>query len=60
MASSVPLLPKYVYVVIQLKMAGSVNSLVRTTLLHHYGETNDIFSFVGLVQPGETSTAVTI
>jgi len=43
MASSVPLVPNFDYVVIRLKMAESVNSLVGTTLLCHYGETNYIF-----------------
>ncbi len=60
MASSVPFVPNYVYVVFRLKMAESVNSLVGTTLLCHYGETNDIFSIGGLVQPSETSTTAAI
>ena len=60
MASSVPLVPNYVYVVIRLKMAESVNSLVGTTLLCHYGETNDVFPIGGLVQPGETLTVAAI
>ena len=41
-------------------MAESVNSLVGTTLLYHYGETNDIFPIGGLVQPGKTLTASAI
>ena len=49
MASSVPLVPNYVYVVIRLKITGSVNSLAYMTLLCHYGETNDIFPIGGLV-----------
>jgi len=48
------------FVVIRLKMAKSVNSLVGTTLLCHYGETNDIFSIGCLVQPGETLMTATI
>ena len=60
MVSSVPLVPNYIYVVIRLKVAESVNSLVGTTLLCHYGEKNDIFPIVGLVQPGETLTVATI
>ena len=60
MASSVPLVPNYVYVVIRLKMTESVNSLVGTTLLYHYGETNDVFPIGGLVQPGKTLTHATI
>jgi hypothetical protein len=60
MASSVPLVPNYVYVAIRLKMLEDINSLVGTTLLCHYGETNDIVPIGGLVQPGETLTASTI
>jgi len=60
MSSSVPLVPSYVYVVIRLKMAESVDSLVGTTLLCHYGETNDVFPINGLVQLGETLTTATI
>ncbi len=52
-AFSVPPVPNYVYVVVRLNMAESVNSLVGTTLLCHYGDTNDIFPIGGLVQPGE-------
>jgi hypothetical protein len=37
-------------------MAESVNSLVGTTLLCHYGETNDEFTIGGLIQPGENLT----
>ena len=60
MASSVPLVPIYIYVVIRLKMAESVdNSLVGRTLLCHYGETNDVFPIGGLVQPGETLKTTT-
>jgi hypothetical protein len=60
MASLVPPIPNYVYGVIRLKMAESVYSLVGTTLLCHYVETNDIFPIGGPVQPGETLTAATI
>ena len=49
MASSVPLEPNYAYVVIRLKMIESVNSLVDTTILCHYGETNDVFPIGDLV-----------
>jgi hypothetical protein len=60
MGSSVLLVPNYVYIVIRLKMAVSVNSLVGETLLCHYEETNDVFPIGGLVQPGETLRAVAI
>jgi hypothetical protein len=57
MTSSVTPIPNHVYVVIRLKMVESVNSLVGTTLLCHYGETNDVFLVGGLVQPGKTLMA---
>jgi len=60
MASSVPLVPNYAYVVIRLRMVESVNSLIDTILLCHYGETNDIFPIGALVQPGETLRTATI
>ena len=60
MASSVPLVPNYVYVVIRPKMAENTNSLVGSTLLCHYDETHDVFPIGGLVQPGETLTSATI
>ena len=41
-------------------MAECVNSLIGTTLLCHYGETNDIFHIGGLVKLGETPTTVTV
>jgi len=59
-SSVIPQVPKYDYVVIRLKMAESVKSLVGTALLCHYGETNDVFSIGGLVQPEETSPSATI
>ena len=57
MVSSVRFVTNYVYVVIRLQMAESVNSRLGTTLLCYYGETNDIFplvvwfSLARLVQP---------
>ena len=60
MASPVPPVPNYAYVVIRLKMAENINGLVGSTLLWHYGETHDVFPIGGLVQPGETLTAATI
>jgi hypothetical protein len=53
MASSVAPVPNYIYVVIRLKMAEIVNSLVGTTLFCHYGETNDAFLIGSLVQPAK-------
>ena len=52
--------PNFAYIVIRLKMAERVNSLVGTTLLFHGGETNDIFPIGGLVQPIKTLTNETI
>ena len=60
MASSVPMVPNYGYIVIRLKIGKSANSLVGTTLLCHYGETNNIFPIGGFVQPGETVTTASI
>ena len=54
MASSVPLVPNYVYDVIRLKMAESVNSLLGTKFFVITGKLG------GLVQQGETLTAATI
>ncbi len=60
MASSVPLVPNYVYVVLRLKMAEICNSLLGKTLLCHYGETGDIFLIRGLVRPIEAFTSEAI
>jgi hypothetical protein len=60
MASSEPVVPNYVYVVIRLKMAERINSRVSSTLLCYYGEKNDVFPIGGLVQPGETLTTAAI
>jgi len=60
MASSVSMVPNYIYVMIRLQMAESVNSLVGMILLCHYGETNNIFPIGGIVQLDETLTTTTI
>ena len=60
MASSVPLVPNYVYVVIRLKMAENINSIIGSPLLCHYGETHDAFPIGGLTQPGKTLTTASI
>ena len=41
-------------------MTESVNSIVGSTLLCLYGETNDVSPIDGLVQPSETLTAASI
>jgi len=56
----VPPVPNYVNVVIRFKMAKSGNNLVGSTLLCHYGETHDVFSIGGLVQPGENLAAAVV
>ena len=41
-------------------MVENVHSLLGTTVLCHYGETNGVFSIGCMVQLGETLTAVAI
>ncbi len=60
MASTVPLVPNYVYDVIRLEMAENIYNLVGSTFLCHYCETQDVFTIGGLVQPGETFTDAAI
>jgi hypothetical protein len=60
MTSSVPLVPNYAYVVVQINMTESVYSFVDTTLLCQYGGTNDFLPIRGLVQPCETLSTTTI
>jgi len=60
MASSVLLVPNYVYVVIRIKITDNINSLVGSTSHCHYGETHDVFPIVGLVHSSETLTTATI
>ena len=49
MESSVLPIPKYLYVMIRLKMPDTINGVVLGTLLCHYGETNDALLVGGLV-----------
>ncbi len=53
MASYVPPMPKYVYVIVRLKMSTSVN-YIPCELLCHYGESDDVFSIGVLVELNET------
>jgi hypothetical protein len=47
MASSVPPVPYYAYIVIRIKMAKEVNNLFNNSLFCDYGETNDVFLIGG-------------
>ena len=49
MASSTPQ-PNHVYVIIRLKMSEIVNGLA-DNMFYHYGETDDAFLIVGMVEP---------
>ncbi len=60
MATSVPPVPNYVYILIRLKTSYTVNNIVAGTLICHYGETNDAFLVGGLVKPGEALMASSI
>jgi hypothetical protein len=60
MASAVPPVPNYVYILIRLKTLDTVNSLVADTLICYYGNTNDASLVGGLVKPGETLMASAI
>jgi hypothetical protein len=57
MASTVPPVHNYVYMVIKLKISEESNGLDSSSLLCHYGETNYVFLIGGLVQEGATFMA---
>ncbi len=44
MASSVPPMPNYVYVIARLKLSRSINCFLGGLLCHH-GESDDVFSY---------------
>ena len=54
MASTVPLVREYAYVVLPLKMTNSEESLTSSITLCHNGNSNDIFHVGGLVDIDET------
>jgi hypothetical protein len=57
MTSSVPPVSIYMYVLIHLRMSDTINNLVASTLICHYGETHDAFLVGVLVNPCETLMA---
>jgi hypothetical protein len=60
MASKIPAVPNYVYIVIRLKISEEPNDLIGSGLFNHYGETNYVFLIGGLVQTGENLIACAI
>jgi hypothetical protein len=54
MASAVPLVREYAYVVLRLKMSNSEDSLTSSIIRCHYGNANDVFPVGGLVDIDET------
>jgi len=57
MASNVPLVLEYAYVLIRLKMDMQQNSSTSSAILCRYGDKKDVFSIGGLVDIGETPSA---
>jgi hypothetical protein len=56
MASIVPSIPNYVFVIIRLKMSQSTNALYGGLLCHH-GISDDAYPIGGLVESDETLIA---
>ena len=54
MASTAPLVREYAFVGLRLKMDIQQNSLTSSAMLCRYGDTNDVFPIVGLVDIDET------
>ncbi len=59
MATTVPSMPNYVFVIIRLKMSQSTNALSSGLVCHH-GISDDIYPIGGLVEPDETLMASAI
>ena len=57
MASTIPLVREYAYVVLRLKMGMEQNSWTTSSILCRYGDTNDVFPIGRLVDIGETPIA---
>jgi hypothetical protein len=53
MASLVPKMANYMYIIIRLKMAYNANNL-SWSLMCHYWENDDLFPIGGLIEPDET------
>ncbi len=57
MASTVPLVREYAFVVLRLNMGIEQNSLTSLAIFCRYGSTKDVFHVGGLVDIGETAIA---
>ena len=57
MASTVPLVREYAFVVLHMKMSNATTALTSSAVYCRYGETNDVFPIGGLVRIGETPIA---
>jgi hypothetical protein len=57
MASTIPLVPEYVYVIVRLKMSVEDHSCTPAVMVCHYGDTKDVLRVGGLVLPNETLVA---
>ena len=60
MASKIPPVPNYVYIVIRIKMPKGLGGIIGGVLFCHRGETNDVFLIGGLVYSDETLMASAI
>ncbi len=56
MASAVPSMPNYVFVIIRLKMSQSISALFGGLLCHH-GFSDDVYPIGGLVKHDESLMA---
>ena len=57
MASTIPLVREYAFVGLRLKIDMQKNSLLSSTILYRYGDTNDVLLIGELVPFGETPIA---
>jgi len=57
MASAVPSVHDYVFLIVRLKSTENVKSLYPSSLFCHYDDSNDVFPIGGLVGIGETPIA---
>ena len=60
MASTVPFVRDYAYIIVRLKFTEDIKSLAPSSLFCHYGDTNDAFPIGGLVDIGETPIAAVL
>ena len=54
MASTIPLVREYAFVVLRLKMGTEKSSLTSSAIFCRYGSTKDVFPIGGLVDIGES------